>query len=45
MPSTMNPKCEIDVYAMSRLRSRWPMATIAPYRIPMTASTRISGVK
>ena len=25
--------------------SAWPIATIAPYRIPMTASVRISGVK
>ena len=27
---------DTDVYAISRFRSRWPIATTAPYRIPTT---------
>ena len=30
MPSTMKPKWLIEVYAISRIRSRLPMARIAP---------------
>src|SRR5580698_2630221 len=45
MPSTMKPKCEIDVYAISRFISCWPIATIAPYKMPITASVMTSGVK
>ena len=45
MPRTMNPKCETDVYPISRFIEVWPIATIAPYRMLITARTRISGVK
>jgi hypothetical protein len=44
-PSTMKPKCETEVYPISRFIEVWPIATIAPYSTLITASTRISGVK
>ena len=45
MPSTMNPKWETEVYPISRFSEVCPIATIAPYRMLITASVRISGVK
>src|ERR1700742_1254285 len=45
MPRAMKPKWETEVYAISRFMSCWPMATMAPYKIPITASVSTSGVK
>ena len=44
MPSTMKPKCDTDVYAISREMLFCPMATSAPYRMLTTASTTTTGV-
>ena len=30
MPSAMKPKCDTDVYAISRFMSVWPIASSAP---------------
>ena len=42
MPRMMNPKWEIDVYAIRRITSCCPIARIAPYRMPTTASAAIT---
>lgn len=43
MPRMMKPKCEIDVYEIRRITSVWPIATTAPYTMPITASVMING--
>src|SRR3954447_20425397 len=42
-PSAMNPKGDTDEYATSRFMSRWPIASRAPYRTPITHSARTYG--
>ncbi len=44
MPSTMKPKCETEVKAISREMLSCPIASRAPYRMLTTASTITTGV-
>ena len=43
MPMPMKPKCAIEVYETRRLRSFWPTASRAAYRMPITPSAIAAG--